>query len=263
LFCEGFMDGEALGAKLVNYLQACREKLSKQPHYDFGMRKLKNLTRIFGAQGRAAAWKDEKIIAAQALTGDYDMAIPVDRDIIKGLVKEIFGVEFELPADATEGDRWVRATAALGRSAQFRHGTMLANVSKDDEEACVAAVGQAAKAAGTTVVCASGTMDASLAEFIGKQNREEWSEGAFTKALREANEKKAWLTVVCGEGSSKDALAVTFESLNTLLDDNKMLTLETGEKIRLLPDTKVVFIAKDCSGMSPATVSRCGMVWCE
>lgn len=264
LFCEGFLEAEAVGAKLVNFLRACQEKLSKQSHYDFGMRKLKHLIRGCAVQARAEAFKDENFIVAKAvLSSTHDMATAADRGILKGLVKEHFGVEVELPAEVTKGDRWVRATAAMVRVAKVRHAAMFTNVSQDEEDACIAAAGEAARAAHTTVVRVPGTMDVSLDDFIGKQNGDDWSEGVFTKALREANDKKAWLLVVCGESSTKDTLAITFEPLNTLTDDNKLLVLETGEKIRLLPDSKVIFISKDCSAMSPATVSRCGMVWCE
>jgi len=51
------------------------------------------------------------------------------------------------------------------------------------------------------------------------------------------------------------------ESLNSVLDDNKTLTLPNGERLELLPNVRVVFEVRDIGHGTPATVSRCGMVW--
>ena len=51
------------------------------------------------------------------------------------------------------------------------------------------------------------------------------------------------------------------ESLNSVLDDNKTLTLPNGERIELLPNVRVIFEVRDIGHGTPATVSRCGMVW--
>ena len=51
------------------------------------------------------------------------------------------------------------------------------------------------------------------------------------------------------------------ESLNSVLDDNKTLTLPNGERKELLPTVRVIFEVRDIGHGTPATVSRCGMVW--
>ncbi len=51
------------------------------------------------------------------------------------------------------------------------------------------------------------------------------------------------------------------ESLNSVLDDNKTLTLPNGERIELLPNVRILFEVRDIGHGTPATVSRCGMVW--
>lgn len=50
------------------------------------------------------------------------------------------------------------------------------------------------------------------------------------------------------------------ESFNTLLDDNKVLCLESHERIPLPENTKICWVAANCDDFSPAFVSRCGIV---
>ena len=51
------------------------------------------------------------------------------------------------------------------------------------------------------------------------------------------------------------------ENLNTVLDDSKLLCLADGERVQLLPGTRVLFETDSLRNASPATVSRCGMVY--
>ena len=108
----------------------------------------------------------------------------------------------------------------------------------------------------------------SMGELYGEVNpfTNEWTAGIVPNLVNEAVEAlenpeiahhKRWIMF----DGPVDTLWI--ESMNTVLDDSKMLCLNNGQRIRM-PDTcTMVFEVNDLLVASPATVSRCGMVYLE
>lgn len=46
-----------------------------------------------------------------------------------------------------------------------------------------------------------------------------------------------------------------------MLDDNKLLTLPSGERLQIPPNVRIMFEVETLKYATLATVSRCGMVW--
>ena len=88
---------------------------------------------------------------------------------------------------------------------------------------------------------------------------QEWTDGLASTIIRNFVERQhtdmKWVVF----DGPVDSLWI--ENMNTVLDDNQTLCLSNGERIRLKPEMRMIFEIDDLSGASPATVSRCGMVY--
>jgi len=90
----------------------------------------------------------------------------------------------------------------------------------------------------------------------------EWTDGVFTRLLRKVidnhrgeSSRRHWI-IFDGDVDPEWA-----ENLNSVLDDNKLLTLPSGERLQVPDNVRIMFEVETLKYATLATVSRCGMVW--
>lgn len=100
-----------------------------------------------------------------------------------------------------------------------------------------------------------------MGELYGEvdPHTDDWIDGLASKILRKftkvESKRKSW----CVFDGPADTLWI--ENMNSVLDDNMMLSLMNGERINLNEQIRILFEVQDLASASLATVSRCGMVY--
>lgn len=87
----------------------------------------------------------------------------------------------------------------------------------------------------------------------------EWKDGLFSVIMREqaslTGDNPKWIIL------DGDIDPMWIESLNTVMDDNKVLTLASNERIALTPYMRLIFEISNLRTATPATVSRAGILY--
>ena len=87
----------------------------------------------------------------------------------------------------------------------------------------------------------------------------EWTTGVFAAIWAKYNNRNnAFNTWIIADGPVD---AIWIEDLNTVLDDNKILTLANGDRIPMTDNVKIMFEVETLVNASPATVSRAGIIY--
>ncbi|XP_066905836.1 dynein axonemal heavy chain 6 isoform X2 [Halyomorpha halys] len=290
LYSEGFESSRGLAQKMVNMYKLCSEQLSQQDHYDFGMRAVKSVLVMAGSLKRQNPTVREDIVLIRALRdSNLPKFLADDSVLFKGILNDLFpGVtlpehdygHFQKAMETVVKKRGLQPvqctftkTIQLYETMLVRHGVMtvgptgggkttVLNVLKDT----LGTLHQL-KIEGPfyrpVLINTLNPKAVAMGELYGEVNLStmEWKDGLLgifvRKAVRCTEELHQW--VVC-DGPVD---AVWIENMNTVLDDNKMLCLANSERIKLTPWVHMLFEVQDLAQASPATVSRCGMVYID
>uniref|UniRef100_A0A1B0DHB1 Dynein heavy chain hydrolytic ATP-binding dynein motor region domain-containing protein n=1 Tax=Phlebotomus papatasi TaxID=29031 RepID=A0A1B0DHB1_PHLPP len=91
LVAEGFQNARALARKFISLYSMCRELLSKQDHYDWGLRAVKSVLIVAGSLKRADPARSEDEVLMRALRDFNTPKITIDdTPVFLGLIGDLF-----------------------------------------------------------------------------------------------------------------------------------------------------------------------------
>jgi len=291
-YAYGFTDSRILAKKMVTTFKLSSEQLSSQCHYDYGMRAVKSTIEAGGKLKRELgdSWQEDQITLRALRDVNVPKFLKDDLPLFENIITDLFpttkrpDVEYGnlLPVMESSAKElnlqlpeiFITKVVQLIDTINVRHGLMLVGPTgggKTCNYRLLQHTSGSLKDQGdgkyekvqTHILNPKSITQAQLYGAFDEVTRE-WADGIASEQVR--------IAVASGKSGCPDNHWVIFdgpvdalwiESMNTVLDDNKKLCLTSGEIIALTPQMRMIFEVEDLTVASPATVSRCGMVYME
>uniref|UniRef100_A0A8C3LGS3 Dynein axonemal heavy chain 9 n=1 Tax=Chrysolophus pictus TaxID=9089 RepID=A0A8C3LGS3_CHRPC len=281
LVAEGFIEARALARKFITLYQLCKELLSKQDHYDWGLRAIKSVLVVAGSLKRDDPGRPEDQVLMRSLR-DFNIPKIVTDDVpvFMGLIGDLFpaldvprkhDLNFEsfvrqavLDLRLQAEDNFVLKVVQLEELLTVRHSVFVvgnAGTGKSQVMRSLNRTYQIMKRRPVwTDLNPKAVTNDELFGIINPATRE-WKDGKwlFSSIMRElaniTHDGPKWMVL------DGDIDPMWIESLNTVMDDNKVLTLASNERIPLNPTMRLVFEISHLRTATPATVSRAGILY--
>ncbi|KAI9911312.1 hypothetical protein PsorP6_009030 [Peronosclerospora sorghi] len=291
LFSQGITTAEQISAKVVLLFNLCEDQLSKQPHYDFGLRALKSVLVSAGQLKRKITQAENSAnieeLETKALIGSItDTILPKlisnDVPVFETLLKGVFPgsdahcteeenlrakiVELAKKNNYVANEHWIEKAMQLYQVLQLRHGVMLVGASGTGKSCAwrvlIDAMEHVDGIKGEAYIIDPKALSKEHLYGVLDSTTLEWTDGVFTHLLRQVlnsvrgeSEKRHWI-IFDGDVDPEWA-----ENLNSVLDDNRLLTLPSGERLEIPRNVWIMMETETLRYATLATVSRCGMVW--
>lgn len=293
LYSQGFKQAKQLSRQTVPFFDHCAAQLTRQAHYDFGLRALKSVlvssgglkrTRLTTTMDNPQAVEDlepqiivqsiRETIAPKLIRDDVETMKRVEQESFPGIhyvSANLEGLEGAIRTEAAErnlviNDTWMTKIVQLYQIQGIHHGVMMVGDSGSGKSAIwkvlIKALQRAENVEGVWHIIDSKVMSKEALYGNLDSTTREWTDGLFTSILRKIvdnlrgeDSKRHWIVF------DGDVDPEWVENLNSVLDDNKLLTLPNGERLSLPPNTRILFEVETLKYATLATVSRCGMVW--
>ncbi|XP_061233427.1 dynein axonemal heavy chain 17 isoform X1 [Neopsephotus bourkii] len=279
LVAEGFMDAKLLARKFITLYALCKELLSKQDHYDWGLRAIKSVLVVAGSLKREDPNSAEDQVLMRALRdfnipkivtddlpvfmrliGDLFPALDVPRKRDLQLEKVIRQSVLELKLQAEES--FVLKVVQLEELLQVRHSVFVIGSAGCGKSQVLRSLNETYRNMQRKPVTVDLDPKAvTCDELFGviHPSTRQWKDGLFSTAMRDlaniTHKGPKWIIL------DGDIDPMWIESLNTVMDDNKVLTLASNERIPLNPTMRLLFETSHLRTATPATVSRAGILY--
>ncbi|XP_063150960.1 dynein axonemal heavy chain 6 [Candoia aspera] len=290
LYSEGFESSKILARKMTQMYKLCSEQLSQQDHYDFGMRAVKSVLVMAGSLKRENPTLSEDVVLIRALRdSNLPKFLADDAVLFSGIISDLFPgviipehnygvlqstiIDTMLSKGLQPEATMIRKVIQLYETMLVRHGVMLVGPTGGgkttvyqilaDTLGTLHEAGEEHPFFQPVKTYILNPKSITMGELYGEVNNLtlEWRDGLMGLSVRAAvvdtSEDHKWII------SDGPVDALWIENLNTVLDDNKMLCLANSERIKLTPSIHMMFEVEDLRVASPATVSRCGMVYID
>ncbi|KAK9843805.1 hypothetical protein WJX81_007069 [Elliptochloris bilobata] len=281
LMAEGFQLSKMLSRKFVILYKLCEDLLSKSQHYDWKLRAIKTTLYVAGGMRRASPDMSEDKVLLRALR-DFNLGklTADDTSIFTGLLNDLFPktaelvprhIDHDFESKVREAaielgyqpdDKFCLKVSQLREILVVRWSIFLLGPAGCGKSAIWRTLMRAQQLFGEkTVYKPINPKSVTRNELYGSLNpaTREWREGLISVTFRDmANNrtnKHQWIVL------DGDIDAEWIESMNTVMDDNKMLTLASNERIPLTPSMRLLLEINHMRHCSPATVSRGGVIY--
>lgn len=264
LFSNGFKEAKGLASKMVHLFGLFKQQLSNQAHYDFGLRALKSVLLCAGVFKRKSddSTSELKMVFQAVNDSIKPKLIFEDLRLFSSLLVDIFGPVSRIDLSLTDlkenlqkyseennlifSSNWIDKLLQLYQIMKLHHGITLVGPPGSGKSQSFEILIRAMAACDNieNTVHRFDPKSLSKEDIYGylDSTTMEWTDGLFTSLLRKIVEdlrgesKKRHFIVFDG-----DVDPVWIENLNSVLDDNKVLTLPTGERIKFPSNIKLIF----------------------
>ena len=287
LYTQGFTTAALLARKVTQLYKLAAEQLSQQKHYDWELRAMKPVLTMAGNLHRLEPLVAEDVVLIRALRdSSFPKLVGVDLNMFVALTDDLFpGVQVPVrdtgalqsaieqrfePLGLVKVTPFVSKVIQLYETLQARHGVGIVGAPGTGKTTAQLILKDALNALNpensvysTVSMKTLNPKAITYGELYGEFNQisHEWTDGLVPALVRQFVTDSPFMNKWLVFDGPVDP--VWIESMNTVLDDNKLLCLSNGERIQLPDSVNMIFEVEDLVNASPATVSRCGMVYFE